>query len=97
MNNVKVLLHNTELAKMKDEIPNDAIIKACFLKAKAYCYTTVKGEEEKTSKGITKATIKNQILIEDYKNTINKDKSEYVTNYTIDSKKHHSEKKNNIK
>ena len=69
MNKVKVILHYTELGKMKDEIPDDAIIKACFLKAKAYCYTTVKGEEEKKSKGITKATIKNQILIEDYKNT----------------------------
>ena len=50
-----------------DELPNDTIIEACFLKAKAYCYrlqrnsvdTTVKGEEEKKLKRITKATIKN--------------------------------------
>ena len=32
---------------MKDEIPNDTIIEACFLKAKAYCFNTDKGEEEK--------------------------------------------------
>ena len=35
---------------MKDELPNDTIIKACFLKTKAFCYTTVKGEEEKKLK-----------------------------------------------
>ena len=48
---------------MKDEIPNDTIIEACFLKAKAYYYTTVKGEEEKKLKGITKVTIRNQIAL----------------------------------
>ena len=61
---------------MKDEIPNDTIIDACFLKAKAYCYwlhrnsvdTTVR--EGKKLKGITKATIKNQITIDDYKSAI---------------------------
>ena len=47
---------------MKDEILNDTIIDACFLKAKTYCYTSVKGEEEKTLKGITKATIRKQII-----------------------------------
>ena len=78
---------------MKDEIPNDTIIEACFLKAKAYYFTTVKGEEEKKLKGITRATIKNQISLEDYKNVIYEGKCKYVTNYTIDSKRHHLEKK----
>ena len=50
---------------MKDEIPSDTIIEACFLKAKACCYTSVNGEEKKL-KGITKATIRNQINLEDY-------------------------------
>ena len=70
MNKIKGILHNNELSKMKDEIPNDTIIEACFLKAKAYCCTTVKGEEEKKLKGITKAAIKNQINLEDYKSAI---------------------------
>ena len=42
MNKISGILHNNELGKMKDEIPNDNIIEACFLKAKAYCFTTVK-------------------------------------------------------
>ena len=57
------ILHNSELGKMKEELPNDTTIEACFLKAKADYYTTVKGEEEKKLKGITKATIKNQINV----------------------------------
>ena len=57
MNKIKDILDNNELGKMKDELPNDTIIKACFLKAKAYCYNTVKREVEKNLKGITKATI----------------------------------------
>ena len=48
---------------MKDEIPNDTIMEACFLKIKAYCFNTVKKAEEKKLKGITKATIENQIAI----------------------------------
>ena len=65
MNKIKDILHNIELGKMKDELPNDTIIEACFHKAKAYCYNTVKGEYEKKLKGINKATIKNQIKLED--------------------------------
>ena len=42
-------------------------------------------------KGITKATIKKQIAIEDYKNAIYEGKTKYVTNYTIDSNRHHLE------
>ena len=91
MNKISGILHNNELVKMKDEMPNDTIIEACFLKAKAYRYTTVKGEEEKKLKGITKATIKNKINIEDYKNAIYGGVSNYVTNYTIDSDRHHLE------
>ena len=30
MNKIKDILHNNELAKMKDELPNDTIIEACF-------------------------------------------------------------------
>ena len=33
---------------MKDEIPNDTILEACFIKGKAYCFNTVKREEEKS-------------------------------------------------
>ena len=78
---------------MKDELSNDTIIEACFLKAKAYCYNTVKNDVEKKLKGITKATIKNQITIEDYKNAIYEAKNKYVTNYTNNSRKHHLETK----
>ena len=70
MNKISGILHNSELGKMKAEIPNDTIMEACFLKAKAQYYSTVKREEEKKLKGITKATIKNQINVEDYKNAI---------------------------
>ena len=93
MNKIKDILHNNELGKMKDELPNDTIIEACFPKAKAFRCTTVKGEVEKKLKGITKATIKNQFNLEDYKNAIYGGVSKYVTNYTIDSKKHHLETK----
>ena len=90
-------LSNSELGKMKDEISNDTIIEACFLKANAYCYNTVKDEVEKKLKGITKATIKNQITIEDYKNAVYEAKNKYFTNYTINSKKHHLETKEQYK
>ena len=73
---------------MKDELINDTTIEDCFPKAKAFCFTTVKGEEEKNLKRITKATIKNQITIEDYRNAKYKGKIKNVTKYTIDSKKH---------
>ena len=65
-------MSNRDLGKMKDELcsttkgdekTNDTIIEACFLKAKVYCYTAVKCEEEKNLKGITKATIKDEITI----------------------------------
>ena len=92
MNKINCILHNNELSKMKDEIPNDTIIEACFLIAKAYCFNTVK-EEEKKLKGITKATIKNQINLEDYKKAIHEGKTKYVTNYTIDSNRRHLETK----
>ena len=97
MDKIKDILHNNELCKMKDELPNDTIIEACFLHAKAYCYNTVTREEEKKLKGITKATIKKQIAIEDYKNAIYEGKSKYVTNYTIDSNSHHLETKEQYK
>ena len=97
MDKIKDILHNNELSKMKDELPNDTIIEACFLKAKAYCYNTVKGEEDKKLKGITKTTIKKQINLEDYKNAIYGGVSKYVTNYTIDSKRHHLETKEQYK
>ena len=48
-------------------------------------------------KGITKATIKNQITIEDYKNAVYDAKSEYVTKCIIDSNKHHLETKEQYK
>ena len=97
MNKIKDILHNNELGKMKDEIPNDTIIEACFLKAKAYRFNTVKGEEKKKLKGRTKATIRNQIISEDYTIAIYEGKSKYVTNYTIDSNKHHLETKEQYK
>ena len=33
---------------MKDELPNDTIMEACFPKAKAYCYNTVKEKMRKS-------------------------------------------------
>ena len=47
MNKINDVLHNNELGKIKDELPNDTLIEACFLKAKAYCYNTVNGVDEK--------------------------------------------------
>ena len=96
-NKISGLLHNNEFGKMKDEIPHDTIKEACFLKAKAYCYTSVKGEQEKKLKGKTKATIRNQINLEDYTTAIYDSKTKYLTNYNIDSKKHHLETKEQYK
>ena len=70
MNKIKVILTNTELGKLKDELPNDTNKEACFLKGKAYCFATVKGEKDKNLKRITNATITKQITIEHYKNAI---------------------------
>ena len=50
MDKREVILHNTEVGKMKDEITNGSIIEACFLEAKAYCYSTVYGKERKNQK-----------------------------------------------
>ena len=97
MNKISGILHNSELGKMKNEIPNDTIMEACFLIAKAYCFNTVKKEEEKKIKSITKATIKNQVAIEDYTYAIYEGKTKYVTTYTIDIKKHHLETKEQYK
>ena len=97
MNKIKDILHNNELGKMKDELPNDTIIEARFLNATAYRYNTVKREKEKKLKGVTKATIKKQITIEDYTNAIFEGKTKCVTNYTIDSNKHHLETKEQYK
>ena len=97
MNKISGILHINEFGKMKDEIPNDTVIAACFLKAKAYRFSTVKGEEEKKLKGITKANIRIQINLEDYTNAIYEGKSRYVTNYTIDSNRHHLETKEQYK
>ena len=91
MNKIRGILHNNELGKMNDEIPRDTIIDACFIKAKAYYFNAVKGEEEKKLKGKTKATFRNQINLEDYTNAIYEGKTKYVTNYTIDSNRHHLE------
>ena len=97
MNKIKFILHNNTLGKMKDELPNYTFLEACFLKAKAYCYNTVEREEKKKLKGISKATIKKQITIEDYTNAIYEGKTKYVTNYTIDCNKHHLETKEQYK
>ena len=81
MNKIKDILHINGLGKMKDELPNDTTIEACFLKAKAYCYRLHHSfGEDKKLKGITKATIKNQTTIDDHKNAIYDAKSKYVTN-----------------
>ena len=48
-------------------------------------------------KCITKATIKKQINLEDFKNAIYGSVSKYITNYTIDSKRHHLESKEQYK
>ena len=48
MNKISSILHNNELGKMKDELLNDTIIEACFLKVKAYGYTTVKVKKLKS-------------------------------------------------
>ena len=53
--------------------------------------------EKKKLTGTTKATIKTQITIEDYKNAIYNCKSKWVTNYTFDSKKHHLETREQYK
>ena len=53
LNKISCIVHNNELGKLKDEIPNDTIMEACFLKAKAFCLNTVQGEEEKKLEGIT--------------------------------------------
>ena len=58
MNKISGILHISKLGKLKDEILNDIIMEACFLKAKAYCFNTVEIEEEKKLNGIIKDAIK---------------------------------------
>ena len=58
---------------------------------------TVRGEEQEKLKGITNATIKKQINLEDHTNAIYEGKTKYVTDYTIDSNKHHLETKEQYK
>ena len=88
---MKGILHNTELSKMNVELPNDTIMEACFLNAKANCFNISKGEEETKLKGISKATIKIQITIEVSSNAIYKVENKYVNKNTNNSIKHHLE------
>ena len=44
MYKIKITAYNSEVGKMKDGINNYAKNEACFLKAKAKCYTIVKRE-----------------------------------------------------
>ena len=48
LNKISGKLHNSELRNIKDEITNDTKKDACFLKPKAYCNTSVKGEEKRS-------------------------------------------------
>ena len=82
---------------MKDEIHNYGMIETCFLKAKAYCYTTVKGEEEKKFKEITKANIEDEITIEDYKNDVFNNENKYATNHAPQKNKHRIRAKDQYK
>ena len=48
MNKISGILHNSKLVKIKDEIPNDTIMEACFLKAKAYYFNAFKKKRIKS-------------------------------------------------
>ena len=48
MNKIKDIFHNNEIGNMKDELPNDTIIEACFLKAKAFFIIQLKEKMRKS-------------------------------------------------
>ena len=63
--------------------------KKLFLKSKCYCYDTTNNiKTYKTLKGISKASVANQIIFQDYKNTLFNSKIKTACNYRLNSKKH---------
>ena len=48
MSKISGILHNNELGKMKDEMPNDTIMEACFLKAKHFVLIELKVKKRKS-------------------------------------------------
>ena len=80
MNMIKNILRNTEIGKMKDEKPNGTIVEAKLVSLEQrHIVILLLKERKRKLKGITKATIKNQITMEDYKKAIYNRKSKYVT------------------
>ena len=61
-----------------------------FIGAKCYSYATLKTIEKKL-KGISKATLKNEISFDDYKNTLFNGLEKYVDNYRLKSNNHNME------
>ena len=55
---------------MKDEAGGKTIEELVGLRAKLYSYKMFEGKEEKKCKGIKKSVIKNNISLEDYKQTL---------------------------
>ena len=88
---IKDIIHPSDLCKVKDELNEEFITEAVFLKAKCYCYESTKKDtkrENKTLKGISKASIANQITFQDYKNVLFTNQIKNADNYRLNSNKH---------
>jgi len=84
---IKDIIHPSDLCKVKDELEGDHIKKAIFLLSKCYAFETLQMIERKL-KGISKATLKEHISIEDYENTLFNNVEKCVDNYRLTSNKH---------
>ena len=99
---IKDIIHPSDLCKVKDELEGNEeyITEAVFLKSKCYCYTTsnIRSSEmssralpvktHKTLKGISKASVANQITFQDYKNALFNNEIKTACNYRLNSRKH---------
>jgi len=85
---IKDIIHPSDLCKVKAELgESDYIREGIFLGSKCYCFQTLK-QIEKKLKGISRATLKHDISIDDYKNSLFNDIEKYVNNYRLKSDKH---------
>ena len=77
------------LGKFKDEMNDKIITHFIGLKPKAYCYKVYGDEKEhKTSKGVVKHKVSNQLSYKTYDETLNRKCKEEVSFNTIRSKNH---------
>lgn len=76
------------IGKMKDESPDSVITEFIGLRAKVYSYTTDNDYNCKKNKGIKRTIMNKLIHHQDYKDCLLNDKTKYIIQNSIQSKKH---------